>query len=236
MADDTKISVIIIYSFIFLFFVFIFLQNGDIVRTTGYATSEDSGSFSSIIIVAVVIVVLGAAGFFIYKRIKKKKETPLEIPKPPIPTEKSIETLNKDFNIPSTSNIPAMDNDINKLFSENVPTPNIPESQINIQNQNIPMPSIPEADEINEKPKIDERLKKIIKVMIERKYNKESMMKYLKNKNYTLVQIKKAIDSINKDNISDYVELSLSQGFSKQQIINSLIKSGWKKEDILEYT
>jgi hypothetical protein len=48
------------------------------------------------------------------------------------------------------------------------------------------------------------------------------------------MQIKNAIDSINEENINNYVELASSQGFNKQEIVSSLLKAGWKKEDILK--
>jgi len=221
MADDNNSSVIILYSFVFLFMVFLLLQNTNFIdKPTGYATSDNLISNSLITVIATVFV-LGVGGFFIYKKIRKKKETNLEIPKPPIPAEKSIETLNKDFNIPPSPN-QNFNNDINQLFTEIPPEP---ENTTPAQEKEIPQ----------EMPKIeDETLKKLLKLLINKKYSKDNILKYLNSKGYNIMQIKNAIDSINEENINNYVELASSQGFNKQEIVSSLLKAGWKKEDILK--
>jgi SOS response regulatory protein OraA/RecX len=71
-------------------------------------------------------------------------------------------------------------------------------------------------------------------LLINKKYSKDNILKYLNSKGYNIMQIKNAIDSINEENINNYVELASSQGFNKQEIVSSLLKAGWKKEDILK--
>lgn len=244
MGDDTNISVIIIYSLVFIFIVFLFLQQGNIINTqgtTGYAlfdtdvfTKLSDLSLTTLIIIAVVLVLIIFGGFFLYKKLKKKKEL-ANIQ----PNEKAISDLNKEFNVPSPtktekqeSNL--LDTDLNKLFMEETPVPSPTQTQkINVETEK---PEIKlEEERIEEKEFNLDELKQLIKSLMKKNYTKESVVKYLNNKGYNLIQIRRAINSINEDSLGNYIENSLSQGFSKQEIINSLLKSGWNKEDILKH-
>lgn len=236
MEDSTNVSVIIIYSFAFLFVVFLFLQQKDLITpTTGYALFDTNifnnlGSFSltTLIILFVVLILLAVGGFFLYKKLKKKKGISLEIPKPPL-AEKSISGLDKEFNVPSPNieenekQEPSINNDLNELFME-TPEENT-EKHIEVKPQ-----------EVKGEPEFDlQQLKKLVELLMKKKYTKESIIKYLRSKSYTLTQIKQAISSINEENIKNYIKDSLSQGFSKQDIIKTLLNSGWSKEDIIKY-
>lgn len=236
MEDSTNVSVIIIYSFAFLFVVFLFLQQKDLITpTTGYALFDtnifnDLGGFSltTLIILFVVLILLAVGGFFLYKKLKKKKEISLEVPKPPL-TEKSISSLDKAFNVPSPNfqedekQEPSMNDDLNELFIE-APEENT-EKHVEAKPQ-----------EIKEEPEFDlQQLKKLVELLMKKNYTKESIVKYLRSKNYSLAQIKQAISTINEENIKNYVQDALSQGFSKQDIIKNLLNSGWSKEDIIKY-
>jgi hypothetical protein len=233
MREDTNISVIIIYSFVFLFIVFFFLQQENIIAQkapTGSAIFDVLEEFSLITLIIVIVVVgLIVGGYFIYKKIKNKKQVPLEIPKPPSSSEKSLSNLNKEFNIPSPETKAEkqeqtnFETDLNQLFNENI--------------QEVAKPK--EEPKIIEKPKeikFDlEKLKNIINALMKKNYSKESIVKYLNSKGFTLMQIKQAINSINEDVLSNYIKNSLSQGFKKQEIIKKLLESNWTKEDISKY-
>ncbi len=235
MRDDTNISVIIIYSFVFIFIVFLFLQQGNIItQPTGYALFDakvfqdlTSLSLTTLIIIIVALILLMVGGFFIYKLIKDKRKAKVEIPEISQAAEKSIIDLNKEFNVPlankNKEQEPNMlDEDINKLFMENAP--GVEKTQV--------------TKEIieNKQAKFNlGELKQLIKSLMEKNYTKESIIKYLNNKGYNLIQIKNAISLINNDNLFNYIKNALSKGFSKQEVMKSLLDSGWNKEEIIKY-
>ncbi|MEK6907063.1 MAG: hypothetical protein AABW45_00905 [Nanoarchaeota archaeon] len=229
MADDTNVSVIIIYSFFFLFIVFLLLQQGEFIpSTTGYALLDitvfenlTNLSLTTLIIIVAGLIILIVGGIFLYKKLKKKKEANLEIPVAPQPTEKDIGDLNKEFNVPQTETQEnVMNQDINKLFSQD-------------QNQKITQEVIKKRPE---KEKVDfNQLRQLIKSLMNKNYTKESIVKYLINKGYNMMLIRNAIYSINQENLSRYIKNSLSQGFSKKDVMDALLRSGWNKEDILKY-
>lgn len=239
MADDTNISIIIIYSFFFLFIVYLFLQQGNLITkttgTTGYALFDTTIfenltdlSLTTLILIVVGLALLIIGGIFLYKKLKKKKEaqTNLEIPVPPQPAEKSIAELNKEFNVPQPQPVSqenVLDQDINKLFMENAE-----------QKPQVIEQVSEEKPREETKFNLDE-LKQLLKSLMKKNYTKESIVKYLNNKGFNLMQIRKAIYYINEDSIANYVRNALSQGFSKQEIIKALLNSGWNKEDILKY-
>src|SRR3990167_6524422 len=219
--EDNNASVIITYSFVFLFIVYIFLQQGDIIpQTTGYAFFDAdvlSGlSLTTLIILLAALVILIVGGFFLYKKLKKKKEqseSNLEIPKPDI-YEKSISDLSKEFNIPA-----------NEEKAEKSDVKEAPEATPAEQEDKI--------GKVKEKEFNLDELKQILKVLMKKSYTKESIVKYLNSKGHNLMQIKQAINSINNENLRNYVKNALSQGFSKQDVMQALLKSGWNKEDII---
>jgi len=235
MRDDTNISVIIIYSFVFIFIVFLFLQQSNIItQTTGYALFDakvfqdlNNLSLTTLIIIIVALILLIVGGFFIYKIIKDKRKARIEVPEISQAAEKSITELNKEFNAPlvnkNKEQEPNMlDEDINKLFMENAPS--VEKTQV--------------TKEIieNKQTKFNlGELKQLIRSLMKKNYTKESIIKYLNNKGYNLIQIKNAISLINEDNLSNYIKNALSQGFSKQEVMKSLLDSGWNKEDIIKY-
>ena len=234
MKDDSNISVIIIYSFAFLFIVFLFLQEGKIINqpSTGYALfSLDNlgdSSLIAIIIITIILIVIAGTGFFVYKKLKSKKSL-LEIPKPPQPAEKSLTDLSKEFNLPESIPEPKkqeinMDGDLSQLFAESK-SPVI---------QKHPAQEIPKEDLKEKEANLDE-LKKLISSLMKKNYTKESIINYLNKKGFKLVYIKKAIDMINEDNLSNYVQNALSQGFSRDEIAKSLLEHGWNKEEIAKY-
>ena len=235
MRDDTNISVIIIYSFVFIFIVFLFLQQGNIItQPTGYALFDTDVfsalselSLTTLIIIAIALILVILGGFFLYKIIKDKRKAKVEVPEISQATEKSITGLNKEFNIPLANKnkeqeLSMLDEDINKLFMENAP--GVEKTQV--------------TKEIieNKQAKFNlGELKQLIKSLMEKNYTKESIIKYLNNKGYNLIQIKNAISLINNDNLFNYIKNALSQGFSKQEVMKSLLDSGWNREDIIKY-
>lgn len=230
MEDNTNVSVIIIYSFVFLFFVFLFLQEGQIIvnEPTGHLLFDtlDGSSSLTIIILIISLILIAGFGFFVYKKIKSKKNIVLEVPKPPQlnSSEKSISDLDKDFNIPALEKSQEAqdagneDEEINKLFSDSQPK-EVQQDKIEIKENKI---------------NLDE-LRKLVRILIKKNYNKNEIVKYLTSKKYNISQIRESVNIINEENISVYIKNSLSQGFSKKDIINALIKSGWNKEDIVKH-
>ena len=209
------------------------MQQGNLIpQTTGYAFFDAdvlSGlSLTTLIILLAALVILIVGGFFLYKKLKKKKgqpESSLEIPKPDI-YEKSISDLSKEFNIPANEEkaekSDAADTDINKLFMEEKP-----------EVKAVPEAPQPETKEVKEKEFDLSELKQILKTLMQKNYTKESIVKYLSSKGYNLMQIKQATGAINRENLNNYIKNALSQGFSKQEVMQALLKSGWNKEDII---
>ena len=230
MGDDNNTSVIIIYSFAFLFIVFLFLQQGNFIKeaqTTGYAlfdtsafTNLQSFSLTTLIIIVVALILILIGGYFLYQKIKNKKQS-LNAPNPPQYNEKTISNLNKEFNVRGSKKSESeMNNDaIRTLFMEDV----------NKKEQLKPKTEKPK--EI--KPNFGE-LRNILKSLMKKNYTKESIVKYLTSKGYNIMQVKKALNSINQESLANYIKNSLAQGFSKQEIVKALLERGWNKEDILK--
>jgi aryl-phospho-beta-D-glucosidase BglC (GH1 family) len=243
MRDDTNISVIIIYSFVFIFIVFLLLQQGNfIAQPTGYALFDTTIfqdltnlSLTTLIIIVVGLILLIVGGFFIYKKIKAKKKNISGAPQVSQAPEKSITDLSKEFNLPlakknEKQELSILDEDINKLFSESAPEPEVEKPLMKevIKDK--------EVMENKQGPKFNlVELKQLVKSLMKKNYTKESIIKYLNNKGFTLIQIKSAINSINEDSLVNYIKDALSEGFSKQEIMKSLLSSGWDREDILKY-
>lgn len=245
MADDMNVSVIVIYSLVFIFIVFLFLQQGDFIApTTGYVlftTDSLKGlgelSLTTLIVLFVIVIALVVGGFFIYKKLKNKQKAISEIPIPPKPAEKSIASLGKEFNLPlNQGNIQknekganVLDEDINKLFTL------LGLEQNNLGTQKTSENIFSQTNK-TEEPGFDlEELENLIRSLFEKKYTKESILKYLTTKGFKLAQIRKAVDLINEKNLRNYIKFTLSNGFAKQEIIRALLSNGWDKESILKY-
>jgi len=254
MRDDTNISVIVIYSFAFLFIVFLFLQQASIIKEpTGGAVFDtilDSDTFNTIfssdifntleniplttLMIAGGGIIVLIVGFIIFKKLKKKKnaetQAPQQVQQPqPQLYEKSISDLSKEFNVKGEEG--ELNRDFDKLFSQS-PEPGIvnPPPMMELKEEK----GIGEEELKKEESNLDQ-LKQVLRDLIKKNYTKESIVKYLTKKGYTLMQIRKAIDSINGDSLSSYIKNTLSQGFSKKEIVNALLKAGWSKEDIIKY-
>ena len=111
---------------------------------------------------------------------------------------------------------------------------------INIKDLQLPSPPKTQVQETRlpeQKPEIkigkpENKLKALMLDLLNKRYTRESIIKYLKKKGYKLTQIAQTIREINNDNLSRYIKQAVSLGYKKDQISKQLLNKGWDQEDI----
>ncbi len=238
MADD-NMSLFVIAMFVLLFFVFINTQPG----ITGNAITDDISALSIVIAIVVVIVVLGLI-FFILRRIKKRKLG--SIPIPPKPGNLKTEA-NIGMQMPTVPGAPGMANvpspgaqttqTQSKMVFDNV---KLNEEELSSLFKETPVKEekkepVKEEIQAPEKKIIEERtlanlseLKNLISRLVSKNYSKEQITKFLQSKGWSGLQISKAVEELNNDNLRKYIKEAKQIGMSNDQIIKSLLENGWK--------
>lgn len=238
MADDNT-SFIVIAIFVILFFAFINTQP----EYSGAAITDDISALSIVIAIVVVIAVLGSI-FFILRRIKRRKLG--NMPVPPKPGNLKAET-NVGIQMPSAPGISGM---------TKVPSPGAQNSQTqntmvfdNVKLNEEELSSLFKETPIKEEKKepvkeeapepekrvIEEKtlanlseLKNLISRLLGKNYSKEQITKFLQSKGWSGLQISKAVEELNNDNLRKYIKEAKQIGMNNDQIIKSLLENGWK--------
>src|SRR3989344_8531 len=247
MESKKEIStdIIIFTSLIFLFFVFLIIQP---TVNTGYITlpligdtnelSDPTliGGIALLVVVWIVVVIL-------YVKLKKKKQ----LQRLPGLPESEFENI-EGANVKEEQKGALTEYELKQLFKEIAPSigstqqmPPMPRpGGIDIKDLQLPSPPKTQVQETRlpeQKPEIkigkpENKLKALMLDLLNKRYTRESIIKYLKKKGYKLTQIAQTIREINNDNLSRYIKQAVSLGYKKDQISKQLLNKGWDQEDI----
>lgn len=241
MKEESNTSLLVFYSLAFLFIVFILVGTP---KTTSLTTSlvtlpivGDTAeiSLTTTIGIAVTVLVIAGAIFLITRKRKDKKQA--EVPK----TE-NLPQLTPQLNTIEPAKEPKVElsklgkldtlteEDLDKLFTaarqpEMPPAPikKEPEEEIVLQTQ---------VEKQVERQVNYKELKSLIINLLNKNYTHDSILKYLKNKGYSLFQIRRAVDIINEENLANYVKQCYALGIEREMIIKNLLNHGWSDNEI----
>ncbi len=226
MAEEKESStnLLIFLSIVFLFIIFVVVQP----TRTGYFSLPLVGDTSTLsnptLIGAVVILLFIWAGvFLLYVKIKKKKQLQ-NLPDLPnsdliIPEQTQTSQLKQGL---SEDELKKLFNDISPIMKEEVKE-NKPEK---VQEKVIPQKK---ESNIND-------LRNLMTNLLSKNYSKESILKYLQKKGYSLNEISVVTNDVNKIRLREYVQKAKSLGYKKDKIIAQLKNKGWSLEDIKQIT
>ena len=68
--------------------------------------------------------------------------------------------------------------------------------------------------------------------LLNKNYTHDSILKYLKNKGYSLFQVRRGVDIINEENLANYVKQCYALGIEREMIIKNLLNHGWNDIEI----
>lgn len=236
-------SLLVLYSLVFLFIAFLLFGTS---KTTGLVTLPLLGESSELPLtttlgIALTVLVLAGAIFLISRKIRSKKQ--VEIPKAEdlLDLTAQLNTAEPVKELPQLPKEPVkperMDTlteaDLDRLFtearqSETPPAPPAPLPQA----QQLLARKEPEKELVLEKQINYKELKSLILNLLNKNYTHDSILKYLKNKGYSLLQIRKAVDMINQENLANYIKQCYVLGIERETIIKNLLSHGWSNEDI----
>ncbi len=246
MEKEVDTNYLIFISVFFIILIFLIMQP---VGNTGLITLPLVGDLNEIsnvnLIGAIVfLVVIWIVVIVLYIKLKKKKQLE-KLPKLP----EIAQTMNNITNEPSNKNS-LSEEELKQLFKEIAPTieplqsikqevkteinpelklslPPLPKPN-NIQEKKI----VNKSDVIENKTKDIEELKKLILNLFNKNYTKQSIVKYLKKKGWSLIQMAQAIKEINEKNLNNYIKEAVSLGYKKEQLYRPLLSKRWNNEDI----
>jgi len=219
--------------FVFLFFVFIFVNpdpSGNIVASDIVASMGISEEFSmiTVILIFITLIILLGIIFFVYKKLLKKKHKGGIPIKPPAPEAEKGVLADMDKGKDLFSEI---DKEESKLEHDEAH----PSVKLEVEEKSLDEKSI-EQKPVQAEQKILtnlNQLKKSIIILLNQKYQRQDILRILEAKGWSIEQIVKAIDEINRDNLRAYIKKSLELGFSKDHIAEYLKKNGWDESFVL---
>ena len=233
MKEESNTSLLVFYSLAFLFIVFILVGTPKTTSLVTLPIVGDTGEISLTTTIGIAIIVLVIAGviFLIARKAKNKKQ--VEAPKtenlPQLTPQLNTIELAKELPIemPKLGKLDTLtEEDLDKLFTA-ARQPEMPPAPVKKEPEEEHVLQTQVEKQVNYK-----ELKSLIINLLNKNYTHDSILKYLKNKGYSLFQIKRAVDIINEENLSNYIKQCYALGIEREMIIKNLLNHGWNDIEI----
>ncbi|MEK6932362.1 MAG: hypothetical protein AABW56_01045 [Nanoarchaeota archaeon] len=237
---DINTNSLVIVSLIFILVAFLTINPFDMTGLITLPIIGDTSEIPNATLMGgiVLLIIIWIIIMIIAKKVKKKSQ----LEKIPVLTEVPSPVSNINFKNPQELKKDGLtEEELKQLFNDISPRVELAQRPIVNKNEldelekqitnNLGFKKLPEINKEPHKKDLNE-LKKLMLALLKKNYTKESVIKYLKKKGWSLSEISQVNKEINMINLRNYVKEAISLGHKKPRIVKELQNKDWTIEEI----
>ena len=238
---DINTNSLVIGSLLFVLIIFLAINPFDVTGLITLPIIGDTDEIPNATLMGgiILLIIIWIIIMIIAKKMKKKSH----LEKIPTLTEVPGPVSNLNFKNPQEFKKDGLtEEELKQLFNEIYPRADLAQKPVVVNKKeleelekqitgNVEIKKLTELKKEQGKKDLNE-LKKLILALLKKNYTKESVIKYLKGKGWSLSEIFQVTKEINMINLRNYVKEAISLGYKKPRIVKELQSKGWTIEEI----